>query len=91
MFILISYDIADDKRRDRVARLMEGFGKRVQYSVFECILGYKHLAELRKQLAPLINREEDSVRFYFLSKNEVARIRVLGYGVVTQDERLYLV
>lgn len=32
---LISYDITADKRRNALAKLLEGFGSRVQYSVFE--------------------------------------------------------
>ena len=31
---LIAYDIPDDRRRSRAARVLEGFGDRVQYSVF---------------------------------------------------------
>lgn len=38
MFYIISYDIPDDKRRNRTAKILLDFGKRVQYSVFECIL-----------------------------------------------------
>ncbi len=32
---LISYDITADNRRNALAKLLEGFGSRVQYSVFE--------------------------------------------------------
>lgn len=35
---LVVYDISEDKERDRVASLLEGFGFRVQKSVFECRL-----------------------------------------------------
>lgn len=41
MLYLISYDIAVDKRRTKIAKLLEGFGQRVQYSVFECDLTTK--------------------------------------------------
>ena len=35
MFLyVISYDIPDDKRRKKIADLLEGYGQRVQYSVF---------------------------------------------------------
>jgi len=36
--IVVAYDIIDDKRRNRVAKTMEDYGTRVQYSVFECVL-----------------------------------------------------
>ena len=37
MFYLICYDVVND-RRNRVSRLLEGYGLRVQKSVFECVL-----------------------------------------------------
>jgi CRISPR-associated protein Cas2 len=41
MRVVVSYDISDDKRRRKVAQIMEGYGYRVQYSVFECDLDKK--------------------------------------------------
>ena len=35
MFYLICYDVVNDRRRNRVSRLLEGYGLRVQKSVFE--------------------------------------------------------
>src|SRR5262245_31991344 len=35
MFYLIAYDIPNDQRRTKVAKTLEDFGDRVQYSVFE--------------------------------------------------------
>ncbi|RJQ24338.1 CRISPR-associated endonuclease Cas2 [Candidatus Parcubacteria bacterium] len=50
---IISYDIEDDHERLRVSKVLEGFGQRVQKSVFECPLsrGKKH--ELEKRLEKL--------------------------------------
>lgn len=48
---LISYDIPDDKRRLKIAHLLEGYGERVQYSVFEVWVTAKELEKLRQQLA----------------------------------------
>jgi CRISPR/Cas system-associated endoribonuclease Cas2 len=36
MLYLISYDVSDDTRRRRVYEALKDFGRRVQYSVFEC-------------------------------------------------------
>ncbi|MFW6359187.1 MAG: CRISPR-associated endonuclease Cas2, partial [Chroococcales cyanobacterium] len=38
LLYLVTYDIPCDKRRKKVADLLEGYGQRVQYSVFECVL-----------------------------------------------------
>lgn len=90
MFIVVTYDIADDRRRVRVAKCMEAHGRRVQWSVFDCLLGEGELASLRRELATLIDPEEDSVRFYRLCRRCRQTIDVLGTGSVRQDERLVL-
>lgn len=63
---VIAYDIPDDKRRNRVARALEGHGERVQYSVFECQLTGKQFAALWKELGKLVQSAEDSLRAYRL-------------------------
>ncbi len=50
MFVLVCYDITDDRRRYRVASELENFGCRVQYSVFECHLEEPQLQELQARL-----------------------------------------
>ncbi|HRT97915.1 MAG TPA: CRISPR-associated endonuclease Cas2 [Planctomycetota bacterium] len=63
---LVSYDIAHPKRLRRVARVLEGFGVRLQYSVFECALDDLRLAQAKAALHPLINHDEDQVLFVSL-------------------------
>jgi len=53
-FYLISYDIPDDKRRSKIAHLLEGYGERVQYSVFEVWVTDKELEKLSQQLQRLV-------------------------------------
>lgn len=43
---LVSYDITSDRRRRRIANLLENYGKRIQYSVFECYLDEKRYQKL---------------------------------------------
>jgi len=63
---LISYDICDPKRLRQVARALEGFGVRLQYSVFECPLDEMRLASLKAALHPLLKHDEDQVLFVSL-------------------------
>ncbi len=58
---LISYDISDPKRLRHVARIMEGFGYRVQLSVFQCPLDDLRLEQLKAEIIPVINSDEDQV------------------------------
>lgn len=79
MRTLVSYDISDDKRRRKVCKIMEGYGYRVQYSVFECELDDKKLKELWARLKPLVSkRGEESIRFYPLHSECADNVRVLG-------------
>ena len=50
---IVSYDIASDRLRNRIARTLEGYGRRVQYSVFECELSEKRYKELYEKLLKL--------------------------------------
>lgn len=63
---LVSYDIANPKRLRRVARVLEGFGSRLQFSVFECPLDSLRLATVKAELAQQINHDEDQVLFVSL-------------------------
>lgn len=63
---LVSYDISDPKRLRKVARSLEGFGVRLQYSVFECPLDELRLAKLKAELHELLDHEEDQVLFVSL-------------------------
>lgn len=90
MFLVVSYDIPDDRRRARIARLMEGYGARVQYSVFECNLTEPQVSEMAGRLRKLIVLREDSIRFYSLCRGDVRRIRCLGGRPLTRDALVYV-
>jgi len=80
-FYLVSYDIADPKRLRLVARVVEGYGHRVQFSVFECSLDDTHVEQLKAALLPVLNTEEDQVLIICLgpeSEQTVRRYDSLG-------------
>ncbi len=87
-FLVVSYDIPSNRRRYKVMKTLEGFGLRVQYSVFECNLKPREVDELRKRLMKLCD-SEDSIRFYFLGAEDVKRIERLG-DVRTVEERIFI-
>lgn len=65
---LVTYDIADDKRRDKVFKTLMGAGDHVQYSVFLCDLNPTELAELRRQVRPLLHQDDDQLLVVDLGK-----------------------
>jgi len=79
-FVVVAYDISDDRRRERVAKILEGFGERVQYSVFECRLDRVQYLRLRHALEDVIQADVDVVSFYFLCESDVRRIERIGRG-----------
>ncbi|NJN19113.1 MAG: CRISPR-associated endonuclease Cas2 [Oscillochloris sp.] len=89
MFIVVSYDIIDDKRRTKVLKHLRGYGTHVQYSVFECDLERAQIERLKLELRDLIDLNADSVRVYMLDVAAVRRIAVLGLGRVTVDPPYY--
>ena len=64
MFLLVAYDIADDRRLKKVAKLMEGYGERVQRSVFECEINEHQFGILMHEVKLLMKRKEDKVQVY---------------------------
>lgn len=90
MLIVVSYDVVDDRRRTRLAHALKDFGKRVQYSVFECRLKDDQLARLRSRIEALIDAKEDSVRLYRLCQECTGKVEIQGTGEVTSDPNVYL-
>lgn len=84
LLYVIVYDITCDKRRKKVSDLLEGYGQRVQYSVFECILSQTKYSELQKRLRKQVKSSEDSIRFYPLSKHTFNQIETWGEPPVTE-------
>ena len=80
--MLVSYDVARDekgeKRLRRVAKTLENYGQRVQYSVFECLLEPAQWVELKSKLLKEINTEYDSLRIYSLGANWQRKVEHIG-------------
>lgn len=91
MFYSICYDIRDDRRRIKIAKMLEGFGERVQYSVFEANLEPKELDRLRRRAMSILHPEEDLLRIYPLCAQCVERVEILGHGEITQDPDFVIV
>jgi len=88
---VIAYDIPDDKRRNKIARTLEGHGERVQYSVFECQLKGKQFTALWKELGELVQPAEDSLRAYRLCPICAKWTKTVGQAVqVAEVPEVYI-
>ncbi len=86
---LISYDISDDNIRRHVYNLLKDYGKRVQYSVFECHLTKQQQKVLRKKLQDQIDNN-DSLRWYPLCTWCCDSVFFQGVGLPPNDEDFFL-
>lgn len=71
MDILVAYDVNTTTKEGRtrlrrVAKICEGFGQRVQLSVFECTVSEANMTILENRLLKVIHQQEDSLRIYTL-------------------------
>lgn len=83
MMVLVTYDVNTEsapgrKRLRQVAKICENYGQRVQNSVFECMLDPAKWTELKNKLILVIDKEKDSLRFYFLGAKWKSRVEHVG-------------
>ena len=90
MHYTIAYDITDDKRRNKVAKILKDFGKRVQYSVFECNVDRQAFLRLQNRLEKAMNMSEDTITFYYLCAACEKQIERIGLNKGL-DKQSYIV
>lgn len=83
MYILITYDVdtvseKGQKRLRQVAKACKDYGQRVQNSVFECEVTEAQFVLLKGRIEKIIDNKLDSIRFYFLKRNDQRRVLALG-------------
>lgn len=92
MLVLITYDVntetaAGKKRLRKVAKQCVNYGRRVQNSVFECILDNAQCLTLKSILSDIIDEEVDSLRLYYLGNKYKTKVEHIGVdrGVSPDD------
>lgn len=91
---LIAYDVPNDRRRTKLAKLLESFGDRIQFSVFIVDIAPARLLRLKDEISDLIIRKEDSILFCDLGRlSDLDRKRFSFLGLereVTSNESLII-
>ncbi len=85
-FVLVVYDISNDRRRTKLHDTLLNYGTPVQYSVFECLLDEKELARMKRATAKVVRPRVDRVRYYYLCAACVGKTEVLGGVEVLREE-----
>lgn len=83
MLVLITYDVNTEtvsgkKRLRKVAKQCENYGRRVQNSMFECILDQAQSVVLKQSLIDIIDENVDSLRFYYLGNKYQTKVEHVG-------------
>ena len=83
MLVLITYDVntqtaAGRKRLRKVAKECTNYGQRVQNSVFECQMDATKCRQVKDILEKIIDKEVDSLRFYYLGNNYKNKVEHIG-------------
>lgn len=83
MMTVISYDVstgdaAGKKRLRKVAKECVNYGQRVQNSVFEVFVDYSTFLKLKDRLEKIIDKQKDSLRFYYLGNNWKTKVEHIG-------------
>ena len=92
MLLLITYDVntetaAGRTRLRKVAKQCMNYGRRVQNSVFECIVDNAQCVMLRSLLTDIIDVNVDSLRFYYLGNKYQTKVEHVGVdkGIAADD------
>ena len=86
MYVLISYDIVDDRIRIKVMKYLKNYGVRAQKSVYECHLNEDQFDMVKDGLGAFIDKKKDSVRFYKICQSCMEKVEIAGWGVVDEEE-----
>ena len=91
MLTLLAYDVADQKRLARVAKVCEDHGVRVQYSVFECRLEEDEFTDFWLKLLEVIDEKEDRLVAYKIDARSAKETLTAGTMVCSEKCVCYLV
>lgn len=75
---LILYDIRQEKRLARVARIMESYGYRVQKSVFEAYAPKSAIMNLKNSVECVIDMDEDFILMFEVCERDWQKRQFFG-------------
>ncbi len=76
--VIVVYDIPNDKRGTKLSKFLEAYGRRVQFSVFECFISLEEMRQLHQKLKKFIVLTDDNICFYWLFDEEMSMTLTIG-------------
>ena len=90
-FIVVVYDISDDKRRTKLHNALLNYGTPVQYSVFECLLEAEQLDKMKQAVNRVIRPREDQVRYYYLCQQCLKKTEITSGPEILHETDVIIV
>ena len=79
MFVVVAYDVASTRRRNKIVKILKRHGQRVNYSVFECEFKKPEIFQsLKGDIEKMIKPNKDHIRYYAICQGCQKRIDVQG-------------
>ena len=89
VYVLVIYDIVNNKTRNAFAKKMAGYGFRVQKSAFEALISRQKYNKLIAEIPKLIDSAQDSVRVYRMTG--FGEVCLFGQNVTIENEEVIVI
>ncbi|MGC8815471.1 MAG: CRISPR-associated endonuclease Cas2 [bacterium] len=83
MYYIITYDISDDNRLNKVRKILRKYLNWVQKSVFEGNLSDSQFYKCKMELEKVIDKNQDSIYFYKITYSKALNKEILGIDNLT--------
>lgn len=88
LYVLIIYDIVDNKKRLAFSKKLNGYGFRVQKSAFEAMITESLYRKLIDEIPAMIDKEIDSVRVFKIRGS--GEVNLFGISNTITDEEVII-
>lgn len=74
VFCVVAYDIRENRKREKVSKILERYGTRANFSVFECMFTDTQLLQVQEKIKKLLDKHCDTVIYYPVCVNCYTKI-----------------
>ena len=91
MLTILIYDVSNDRRRDRVQRVLKDYGVRVQHSAFEARLTPRERTTLIRRVSAELDPATDRFGLYGITKEQETQLVWVGAARPSTEKEQYFV
>ena len=87
--MIVTYDIAEPRRLNRIAKIMKDYGVRVQKSIFQVTVTEQVFYTMKLRIEKEMMLEKDGVKYFPLCEKCAATREIIGLGVFVDPDAEY--